>query len=142
MNKIQPEQRSMPDINPDKVCFVIEKSRELESEEVGATPDGSNAADDGGHNVLTEVADAPIRHELTEFIEGLDIDEQLALVALAWIGRGDFEPEHWEAAVQLATERRERRTSAYLLEIPQLSEFLEEALADFGCSCEDFDASA
>jgi hypothetical protein len=142
MNKIQPEQRSMPDINPDKVCFIIEKSRELESEEDGAAPDGSNAADDGGHNVLTDVAYAPIRHELTEFIEGLNIDEQCALVALVWIGRGDFEPEHWEAAVQLANERRERRTSDYLLTIPQLPDFLGEALDDFGCSCQDFDASA
>lgn len=142
MIKVQAEQRSMPDISPDKVSFVIEKSRALQSEDEGAAPDASNPTDDGGVQILTSVAYAPIRYELSQFIESLDVDEQGALVALAWIGRGDFEPEHWEAAVQLAEERREGSTADYLIAIPQLPEFLEEALADFGCSSEDFGSVA
>ncbi len=109
MIKVQAEQRSMPDISPDKVSFVIEKSRMLQSEDAGAAPDASNPTDDGGVQILTPVAYAPIRYELAQFIESLDVDEQSALVALAWIGRGDFEPEHWEAAVQLARRTARRR---------------------------------
>ena len=134
MNKIQPEQRSMPDINPEKVLFVVEKARELQSEDEGAEPDASNATDDDSRNMLTDLAFEPIRNEMTQFIEALDVDEKNALVALAWIGRGDFEPEHWEAAVQLANERREGSTTDYLLGIPQLPAYLEEALDDFGAA--------
>ena len=32
-----------------------------------------------------------------------------------------------------------RRTPAYLLGIPLLSDYLEEALSLFGCSCEDYE---
>lgn len=124
----------MPDINPEKVLFVVEKARELQSEDEGAEPDASNATDDDSRNMLTDLAFEPIRNEMTQFIEALDVDEKNALVALAWIGRGDFEPEHWEAAVQLANERREGSTTDYLLGIPQLPAYLEEALDDFGAA--------
>ena len=73
-----------------------------------------------------------------QFIDDLDVDEQNALVALVWIGRDDFEPEHWEAAVALAAERREQPTSDYLLGMPLLPDYLEEALSSYGRSCRDF----
>lgn len=133
---------SMPEINPQKVCFIVAKSRELLSEDEGLKPDASNAADDGESAILTDAAYAPVHAELVEFIADLDEDETAALVALLWIGRGDFEPADWPAAVAQARERREGPTATYLLGEPLLPDYLEDALSAFGQSCRDYDGHA
>jgi hypothetical protein len=137
MRRIDTSERPMPEINPAKVCFVIEKSRELQSEDVGAETDASSAADDDERAVMAG-ANASIRRELVEFIKELDVDEGVALVALTWIGRGDFDAEEWQGAVDAAIERREGPTWKYLLGIPLLPDYLEDALSAFGRSCEGF----
>ena len=123
----------MPDINTDKVCYVIVKARELASQ-----VDASNPSDDNSTSALTEDADASIRAELTEYIDAMDEDEQCDLVALAWVGRGDYTAEEWKTAVEEAHARRERTASAYLLENPLLASHLENGLAEFGESCDGF----
>jgi hypothetical protein len=129
----------MPEISTDKVCFVVAKSRELLSEDVGARRDDSNPTDDGFSVVLTDSGDRPARLELVEFIEGFDEDELDALVALVWIGRGDFERADWRAAITLARERREGDTAKYLLGLPLLPNYLEDALSAFDQSCSGFE---
>lgn len=138
MRRVDASERPMPEINPAKVCFVIEKSRELFGEDVGLRPDASNPTDDGERIILTDAADS-IRRELVEFIRGLDVDESAALVALAWIGRGDFEAEGWRNAVKAAYERREGPTWKYLLGMALLPDYLQDALSAFGCSCENYE---
>jgi hypothetical protein len=137
MRRIDTSERPMPEINPAKVCFVIEKSRELQSEDVGAETDASSAADDDERAVMAG-ANASIRRELVQFIKELDVDEAAALVAMTWIGRGDFDAEDWQGAVDAASERREGPTWKYLLGIPLLPDYLEDALSAFGRSCEGF----
>lgn len=129
-----------PEINPDKVCFIIAKARELEAEDEGVEADDSNPTDDESREILTDEAYPTIRKEVASFIEALDDDEKAELVALAWTGRGDFSAAEWKAAVAEARARREAKTSVYLLGIPLLADFLEEGLAEFDMSCEDFDA--
>lgn len=129
----------MPDINTEKVCFVIVKARELESEDEGIQPDSSNPSDDKFVSVLTEEAFSPNRRELVEFIDAMDEDEQAELVALAWVGRGDFSAEEWDAAVVQAKERHKGPTAAYLLGIPLLASYLEAGLDEFDESCDDFE---
>jgi hypothetical protein len=129
----------MPEINTDKVCFVVTKSRELLAEDEGAKRDDSNPSDDGFSVILTDAADRPARLELVEFIEGFDADELDALVALVWIGRGDFERDDWRAAIALARERREGDTAKYLLGLPLLPNYLEDALSAFDRSCTSFE---
>jgi hypothetical protein len=142
MRKIDVSERPMPEINTAKVCFVIEKSRELLSEDVGMGSDASNSTGDGERVVLTnaDAAGHSIRRELVEFIRDLDVDESAALVALAWIGRGDFEPDEWRSAVTEASDRRETPTWKYLLGMALLPDYLEDALSQFGRSCEGFEA--
>ncbi|MGD9656858.1 MAG: DUF3775 domain-containing protein [Methylocystis sp.] len=126
----------MPTINTDKVCFVVVKARELESEDEGVAADASNATDDGFVSVLTEEAFSSTRNEICSFIDSMDIDEQIELVALMWVGRGDFAESEWNEAVAQARERHKGPTSAYLLGVPLLASFLEGGLAEFGESCE------
>ena len=86
--------------------------------------------------MLTEAADPSIRRELIEFIKALDVDEAAALVALAWIGRGDMQPAEWKIAVAQAKERAEAPTWRYVLGMELLPDYLEDALSAFGRSCE------
>jgi len=136
MRRIDESERPMPEINPAKVCFIVEKSREYLGEDVGVEADESNPTDDDERVMLTGAAGRSVRRELVEFIKDLDVDEAAALVALAWIGRGDFEPEEWRAAVAEAKERAEGPTWKYLLGLELLPDYLEDALSAFGRSCE------
>jgi len=124
------------------VCFIIEKSREYLSEDIGVEPDASNPTNDEERVMLTDAADHAIRRELVEVIKDLDGDEAAARVALAWIGRGDFEAEEWRAAVAEANARAEGPTWKYLLGMALLPDYLEEALSAFGRSCEEFEAGS
>ncbi len=130
----------MPDINTQKVCFVIVKARELECEDEGVEADASNATDDGFTSIMTEEAYRTVRAEIKAAINSMDEDEQCELVALAWVGRGDFSAEEWNEAVREARGRRQGPTSDYLLGVPLLASFLEEGLGEFGESCEGYAA--
>ena len=134
-----PLDEGMPDINPDKVCFVIVKSRELAAEDTGMAADASNASDDRFQSILTKEGEAPTEAELRAFIDAMDEDEQNGLVAMMWIGRGDYDATDWKLAVADARARRSGPVSQYLLGTPLLSDYLETALAEFGESCEDFE---
>jgi Protein of unknown function (DUF3775) len=140
MRKIDLTERPMPEINPAKVCFIIEMAREYQSGDVGVEPDASNPTDDEERVMLTDAADRPTRRELVEYIKDLDVDESAALVALAWIGRGDFEAKEWRAAVAEANARAEGPTWKYLLGMALLPDYLEDALSAFGRSCEGYEA--
>jgi len=134
-----PVDEGMPDINPEKICFIILKSRELAMEDTDIEADASNETDDGFSSILTHDGQAPTEAELFGFIDAMDEDEQNAIVAMMWIGRGDYDSSDWKLAVAEARARRSGPVSKYLLGTPLLSDYLETALSEFGESCEDFD---
>ena len=79
-------------IAADKVCFIVVKARQFDVKEGNADPNsGSNPADDNFTDVLEDKPDDPVYRELTSFIRNLDLEEQINLVALAWLGRGTYE---------------------------------------------------
>jgi len=57
------------------------------------------------------------------------------LVALIWLGRGDYDLEEWEDAVQDALEARTDRTWEYLLAHPLVADYLEKGLIQHGYAC-------
>ena len=58
-------------------------------------------------------------------------------MALAWLGRGDFTADEWEAALDAAREADNGRTATYLLGTPNLADELDEGMAALGLSCAD-----
>lgn len=127
-------------IATDMVCHIIVKAREFDVQDVETDPDSaSNAADDGGISILEEHEDDPAEAELIAFIEALDEDEKVDLVALLWLGRGDGDLEDWEDLRIQARDSRNDRTSAYLLGQPLLADHLADGLSALGLSCEDFE---
>ena len=126
-------------ISPEKVCFFVLKAREFDVKDVVTDPDsGSNPSDDAMISVLEDHPDDPTQQELRAFIDGLTEDEQVDLVALTWLGRGDATIEEWDELREEAARLHNNRTAAYLLGKPMLADHLEEGLAQFGCSCENF----
>lgn len=127
-------------INSDKVCHVIVKAREFDAKEGVSDPDsGSNASDDHMADILEDFRDDATLQELVAFIRGLDVDEQVILVALTWLGRGTYDKSEWKAALEEARAAHNNRTAEYLVGMPMLGDFLEEGLAAFGKSCESFE---
>jgi len=134
------EDESPLTISPEKVFFVIVKAREFDAKDEQTEPDpGSNPADDKDVAVLEEHEDDPVVEELTSFINSLSEDEQIDLVALAWLGRDDYTADDWAAVREEATTAHNKRTAEYLLGTPLVGDFLEEGLSLLGYSCEDFE---
>jgi hypothetical protein len=127
----------------EKVCWVIIKAREFDVKDAPTETDpGSNPSDDKVISVLEDRADDPVEEELRSFISELSEDEQIDLVALAWLGRDDNALADWPSlraeAARAHSDRRES-TANYLMGEPLVSDFLAEALSMFGQSCEDLE---
>jgi hypothetical protein len=127
-------------LNPDIAFYILLLAREFDAkEEAGADPDeGSNPSDDKQIDVLQFGPDDAVEQELAQAIAPLNEDERLDLIALAWIGRGDFTLLEWGEARDSAREVDPTRTVRYLLEMPALSDYLEDALAQLGLSLNDY----
>ena len=116
-------------IDPGKVAAIIDKARMFDVKEEMTDPDsGSNATDDDMRDILEESASDATYQDLRETIRNLDLDEQVALVALAWIGRGTYTPKEWREAVDEARGAHNSHTAEYLTGLPLLGDYLEEGL--------------
>jgi hypothetical protein len=125
-------------ISREKICFFILKAREFDVKDAVTDPDsGSNPTDDEMLAVLEDHPDDPTLQELTTFIDALTEDEQIDLVALTWLGRGDGTIAEWDALRQEAARLHNNRTAAYLIGKPMLADHLEEGLSQFGYTCEE-----
>lgn len=125
-------------LSPEKVCFIILKARALAAKDVESDPDsGSNPTDDGMIDVLEDQPDDPTAEELAAFIDSLNEDEQIDLVALAWLGRDGVGIEDWPELRAEAGRSHREQTAAYLLGMPLMADHLEGGLAFFGETCTD-----
>ena len=136
----EPTEAPALSVSPEKVCFIVVKAREFDAKDVVTDPDdSSNASDDAMISVLEDHADDPVAQELRGFIGALTEDEQIDLVTLAWLGRGDGTVEDWNDLRAEASRAHNNRTASYLLGMPLLPDHLEDALSQFGLSCEEFE---
>ncbi|WGR95168.1 DUF3775 domain-containing protein [Bradyrhizobium sp. ISRA443] len=121
-------------ISPEKVGFLIEKAREFDVKEAAVDPDsGSNSADDDMIDVLEDDGTDPVMREIAGFIDALSEDEQVDLIALMRLGRGDGSIEEWtELRREAARGHRGHNTASYLLGEPMLGDLLAEGLDELG----------
>ncbi|AEH86846.1 DUF3775 domain-containing protein [Mesorhizobium opportunistum] len=128
-------------IGPDTVRLFILKAKALSA---AVNEDYTDGAEheiefDGGthdnhhHDGLAEESSENLtEEEFRELINDLNVDEAAELIALAWVGRGDYDAAEWSDAVTAARERANRRTAKYLLGMPLLADWLEEGLEAIG----------
>src|ERR1041385_1191061 len=121
-------------IGLDKVQDIVLKAREFDLEVFPDEPDpGADADAAENREERLDEGDDPTEAELRELIDDLNDDEVVDLIALVWIGRGDFGIEDIGEARELARERHQGSSSRYLMGIPTFAEYLAEGLAAAEC---------
>jgi hypothetical protein len=125
-------------ISPETAFYIVVKAREFDEQVAPTDVDsGSNPTDDREVDVVEEEGDNPVEQELAEALGGLNADQQLDLLALTWLGRGDF--PSFAQARRAAEDVGDKHIPSYLMGTPQLGDYLEEGLAQLGISLEDFE---
>jgi hypothetical protein len=129
-------------ISAEKLCFLVVKAREFDVKTgvIEADP-GSNPVDSGMSEVLGDYTGDATLTELKDAIEALNDDEAADVIAMVWLGRGDYDAEEWLEARRLARERNQQGSAGeYLTGIPLLADHLEEGFSMLGHSCADIEA--
>jgi hypothetical protein len=130
----------MLNIPLENLAFIIIKAREFDAEVPPVDEDsGSNPSDDAEWDVLQASADNPTYQELVDAINGLGDPERIELLALTWLGRGDYAKEEWPDAVEEARRIHDEKETQYLIGTPLLADYLEEGLSQLGYSLEDYE---
>jgi hypothetical protein len=115
----------------------IEKAREFDAETAPVDSDsGSNPSDDSNVAILEAASDNPTRQELVAALDALNEEQKIELLALTWLGRGDFEKSEWHAALAQARDIHSAVETDYLIGTPLLADYLEDAISVLGYSLE------
>ena len=125
----------MLQIATEKVQYIITLARDFDAKV--APWETSKEREDDVEAILEDSPNDPYEAQLKTFIDELNVDEQVSLVALMWIGRGTYEAEDLEEAMSTARSERVNETSAYLLGVPLLSDYLTDGLEKLGISIEE-----
>ena len=127
-------------VHLETLCFIVAKAREFQAKEQVVIPETpSSPSDDWAMQVLADHIDDMSLLELKATVEDLNPEQQAELVALMWLGRGDYTLEEWDDATREALEqyRDKESTTGYLLAHPMISDYLEEGIIAHGYSCAD-----
>lgn len=121
-------------LNRDTLQFIIDKAHEFHVKEGVTFPEDQplSPTEDWAQQVLADHGQDPTLQEFKSVVDDLDREQQMALVALAWVGRGDFGVDEWEQAMEAAADGWNPRTAEYLIGMPMLADYLSEGLAQFG----------
>lgn len=137
----------MIETDPTKICFIVVKAREVQAKvevenpvDSAAPEPASDAPDEGFRQVLEDFADDATYQELRAFLESLNEDERIEILALLWLGRGDFDISEWDEALREAADRHDQGETDYLIGTPMLADFLEAGLEAHGLSCAEVEA--
>ncbi len=124
----------------EKLAYIIIKAREYDAEvpPVDEEP-GSNPSDDADRDVLEEGSENPTYQELVDAINGLSDLERIELLALTWLGRGDYAKEEWREALREARRVHDAKETDYLVGTPLLGDYIEEGLSQLGYSINDYE---
>lgn len=112
-------------ITLDQIAAIIIAARDCEAEEKALARRKAGS----GATPVTPAAD-----HLADLIADLTRTELNELLALAWMGRGDFEPDALPEALRQASNIISTQPAAYAARLPGLAEYLRSALTSLGYS--------
>ena len=105
----------MLNTNPETVQFIIDRAHQFQMLQQDIDDDETEGSD-------------PASAEIRSTIEDLEPDQQVELVALMWLGRGDYEADDWDSALADAGDSWNERTADYLIGTPLLADYLTAGL--------------
>lgn len=127
-------------ISLENLAYIIEKAREYDAEvPPEGTEEGSNPTDDDSRAILEDTPDNPTVQELRDALDSLNTDQREELLALVFVGRGDYDAKAWREALRQARETADVHETDYLVGTPLLADYLEEGLEALGVSLEGFE---
>tara|TARA_R110002020_G_scaffold15140_30_gene53390 strand:- start:2567 stop:2977 length:411 start_codon:yes stop_codon:yes gene_type:complete len=125
-------------LSPETVRLMVDKARTVSAGLTDTFEDGGEHDTEfdpdtlersHAHDGLDEEEESNLtEEELKELIDDLNVDEAADLVAITWVGRGDFEAAEFEQAQREAQERAAGKTSTYLMAMPLFADYLEAGL--------------
>jgi len=127
----------MLEVNPETVCRLVELARGFHAQEEVVIDE--EPGDPGDDFLVRMLAGHSGDHTLEQFravIADLEPDQQQQIVALLWLGRGDFTLEEWPEALEQAADNWNERTADYLIAHPLLPDYLLEGLDQHGYTCD------
>lgn len=89
---------------------------------------GTELSEPPAARLSEETAENATREETAAMIDSLNVDEQAEIIALTWIGRGDFEPAELEVAVREAKAAANGPASTMLMELELFPTLLADGL--------------
>ncbi len=122
----------MININPDIIQFVIETAREFQMGCNTVTQDDQVNPLEEEFDISSDSSSEPTVNVFDVVISDLEPDQQQCIVALMWLGRGDFSIDEWPDAINEARDHWSDHTASYLMSTPMLADYLAEGLAMHG----------
>lgn len=124
-------------VNPDDVCQLIQLARDFHAQDsVVFENEPESLTDDLVFDALERHAEDPVVAEFRNIIADLDRGQQIQVVTLLWVGRGDFDLSEWQEALDEAEDQWTDYTADYLLAHPMLADYLGDGLEMLGYHCD------
>lgn len=118
----------MVELNPDSVRFIIQHLREFQAEADDVGDDAPEFDEDGIEEAVETISEERSTDALRSIIDDLEPDQQITLVALLWLGRGDYTLDEWDETLAEARSAYNGRAAAYVMSTPLAADYLEEGL--------------
>jgi hypothetical protein len=125
----------MLNLDTDIISNLLDKARQFQVKEDVSFPETDDDMD--ALHVLAEDEDDATYQETVEFINDLREDQQATLVALMYVGRGDFIAGEWDEAYKTALEEMTDHTGEYLLSRPLVADYIEQGMDALGIGYKD-----
>jgi hypothetical protein len=120
------------DLNRDIVSGIIDRVHEFnERDDITPLEDETEPEigdEEWSGQMASRYGTDPFYQQLKGTIEDLEPDQQITLVSLMWIGRGDYSLDEWDDVIKHARESWNDHTADYLIGTPLLADYLSEAL--------------
>lgn len=128
----------MININPDIVCDIILKIREFQAKEEVVLPEESPSPSDDTDwaQVLAEHEDDLTYQEIQSTLDGLEPDQVWTVIALLFVGRGDFDRSEWASALDEAKNIQLDQAADFILNTPLAADYLKAGLIEFDYECD------
>lgn len=120
------------ELNRDTVQVIIDMAHEFHARDDVSFDEDPEVADEyWSTQVTADFGGDPYYQSLKSAINDLEPDQQVSLVALMWLGRGDFSLDEWSEALQNAAESWNAHTADYLIGTSLLADYLAEGRQQF-----------
>ena len=120
------------------ICRLIVRARENEAQVPGIETDEEKDPTDSDDEfaVLEDDANEAVEEEMFALLDDLGEDQVQEILALAWVGRGTYDPSEWDEALEAAADPDAEEPVDQLMDMPTLAAYLDAGLAAFDMNCD------